>query len=56
MLISASFGDTAVAAGGGPTGARYWFTRHSMVTIYGVSAITFMMAMYALERHRRGFV
>jgi hypothetical protein len=27
-----------------------------MVTIYGVSAITFMMAMYALERRGRGFV
>ena len=26
------------------------------VTIYGVCAVTFMMAMYALERRGRGFV
>jgi hypothetical protein len=26
------------------------------VTIYGVCALTFMMAMYALERRGRGFV
>lgn len=27
-----------------------------MVTLYGVVALTFMMAMYALERRGRGFV
>jgi hypothetical protein len=26
------------------------------LTIYGVTALTFMMAMYALERRHRGFV
>ena len=26
------------------------------VTVYGVCAVTFMMAMYALERRGRGFV
>ncbi len=26
------------------------------LTIYGVAALTFMMAMYALERRHRGFV
>jgi hypothetical protein len=28
----------------------------SWVTIYGLCAVTFMMAMYALERRGRGFV
>jgi hypothetical protein len=28
----------------------------SLVTIYGVCAVTFMMVMYALERRGRGFV
>ncbi len=27
-----------------------------VVTIYGVASVTFMMAMYALERRARGFV
>jgi len=27
-----------------------------LVTLYGVCALTFMMAMYALERRGRGFV
>ena len=27
-----------------------------MITLYGVAALTFMMAMYALERRGRGFV
>ncbi|HEY1990471.1 MAG TPA: hypothetical protein VGG43_13460 [Acidimicrobiales bacterium] len=26
------------------------------VTIYGVGAVSFMMAMYALERRRKGFI
>jgi hypothetical protein len=26
------------------------------ITIYGVCALTFMMAMYALEHHGRGYV
>lgn len=27
-----------------------------MITLYGVCAVTFMMAMYAFERRGRGFV
>lgn len=27
-----------------------------MITLFGVGALTFMMAMYALERRGRGFV
>lgn len=27
-----------------------------VVTIYGVCAVTFMIAMYALERRGRGFI
>jgi len=27
-----------------------------MVTLYGVVAVTFMMAMYALERRGRGYI
>jgi hypothetical protein len=27
-----------------------------VITLYGVAALTFMMAMYALERRGRGFV
>jgi hypothetical protein len=29
---------------------------HTLVTIYGVVAVTFMMTMYALEKRHRGFV
>jgi hypothetical protein len=28
----------------------------SLVTVYGVCAVTFMMVMYALERRGRGFI
>lgn len=28
----------------------------SMLTLFGVAALTFMMAMYALEKRGRGFV
>ena len=30
--------------------------RASIVTLFGVSALSFMMVMYALERRHRGFV
>ena len=29
---------------------------HTLITIYGVLALTFMMAMYALERRRPAFI
>ena len=29
---------------------------HTVVTIYGVLAVSFMMTMYALEKRHRGFV
>ncbi|MEI6449187.1 MAG: hypothetical protein WCP98_04455 [Actinomycetes bacterium] len=28
----------------------------SVITLYGVAAVTFMMVMYALEGHGRGFI
>ncbi len=31
-------------------------TAHAVITIYGVVAVTFMMAMYALERRRPLFI
>jgi hypothetical protein len=29
---------------------------HTWITVYGVVAVTFMMAMYALERRHPGFI
>jgi len=37
-------------------GSRACWTAAVAVTVYGVCALTFMMAMYALERRGRGFV
>ena len=37
-------------------GARGTWWTHQVITVFGVSALTFMMTMYALERRHRRFV
>lgn len=39
-----------------PSGAGGWCTGLVLVTVYGVVALSFMMAMYALEGRHRLFV
>jgi hypothetical protein len=47
---------SASQTAGASTTPSTWFTDGMTVTIYGVCALTFMMAMYALERRGRGYV
>ena len=39
-----------------PARSRRHAVRHVAITLYGVAALTFMMAMYALERRGPRFV
>jgi hypothetical protein len=57
----------AASRNGGTAGRHVWWVGRSpgcltdsvptwAVTVYGVCAVSFMMAMYALEKHGRGFI